>query len=198
MNRVDNHDPTMIAELNDLLQLDHDAVQAYDVAIANTENESWRETLRHFRADHERHIEELTNLVRANGGTPAQTSHLTTGLFKLALQQVGRAGGDRGILMAFEANERQVRDKYRRHAEQPHPPEVRAVLQRGAEDEERHYAWAIESLRQLGTGPADIGEQAKSALAQVQARAADLMEGTEREVREQVDRLSSEIERQRR
>jgi uncharacterized protein (TIGR02284 family) len=198
MNRVDDHDPTMIAELNDLLQLDYDAVQAYDVAIANTENEARRETLRRFRADHERHIEELTNLVRANGGTPAQTSHLTTGLFKLALQQVGRAGGDRGILMAFEANERQVRDKYRRHAVRPHPAEVKAVLERGAEDEERHYVWAIESLRQLGTGPADIGEQAKSALAQVQARAADLMEGTEREVREQVDRLSSEIERQRR
>jgi uncharacterized protein (TIGR02284 family) len=198
MSETESRDPTLLAELNDILQLDHDAVQAYEVAIENVENESWRETLRQFRADHERHIEDLSSLVRTHGGTPLQQSHLSTGLFKLALQQVGRAGGDRGILMAFEANERQVRDKYWRHAERPHPPEVKSVLRRGAEDEERHYSWAIESLRRIGTGPADIGEQAKSAFAQVQARAADLMEGTEREVREQVDRLGTEIDRQRR
>jgi uncharacterized protein (TIGR02284 family) len=180
---------TMVARLNDMLQLDHDAVQAYTVAIENLENQSHRETLKQFRADHQRHIEELANLIQANGGTPVHLSHLTTGLFKLAVQQVGRLGSDWGILIAFETNEQQVRDKYWRAVEQPYPLEVQAVLRRAAEDEERHYSWAIETLRRMGTGPGDVMEQARSILVQIQGRAADLLEGAERTVREQVDRL---------
>jgi uncharacterized protein (TIGR02284 family) len=177
----------LIAELNDLLKLDHDAVQGYTVAIDNLESESLRETLRQYRGDHERHITELTNLIQANGGTPAESSHLTTGLLKLAVQQVGRAGGDRGILLAFEMNERQVRDKYARCAEQPHPPQVQAVLRRNAADEERHHAWAVEELGRLGIDSESMLRQATDLLAQVQARAADLMEGAERTVEGSVE-----------
>jgi uncharacterized protein (TIGR02284 family) len=197
MNDTANRDPVLIAALNDLLQLDHDALQAYDVAIENLESESSRETLRQFRADHARHVAELTNLVRSNGGSPVHQPHLSTGLFKLAVQQIGRAGGDYGILLAFEANERQVRDKYWRHAERPHPPEVRDALRRNAEDEERHYSWAIETLRRMDPGSTQLGEQARHLVALAQARAADLFEGVERNVREQADRLGSEIERHR-
>jgi uncharacterized protein (TIGR02284 family) len=181
--------PNIIAELNDLLQLDHDAVQAYTVAIESLENDSFRETLRRFRADHERHITELTKLVQANGGSPAQTAHLSTGIFKLALQQVGRAAGDRGILLAFEANERQVRDKYWRSAEQPHPVAIQTVLRRNAEDEEHHYSWAIETLRRMGMGEDSTTRQVTEILEQVHARTADLLEGAERSVNEQVERL---------
>jgi rubrerythrin len=179
----------LVAELNDLLQLDHDATRAYTVAIENLENESYRAALRGFRADHDRHIAELGALIREHGGTPIQLSHLTTGLFKLAVQQAGRAGGDWGILLAFETNERQARDKYWRAAERPHSLEVQTVLRRAAEDEERHSSWAIETLRRMGTAPDDVLEQVRSVIAEVQGRAADVLEGAERSVREGVDRL---------
>jgi hypothetical protein len=45
-------------------------------------------------------------------------------------------------------NERQVRDKYRRSARAPHPADITWVLARGAEDESRHYAWALETLEE--------------------------------------------------
>src|SRR5690606_10560976 len=137
---------SLVAELNDLLQLDHDAVQAYGIAIEAVEDERLRETLIAFRGDHERHIDELTELIRAHGGIPIETAHIPTGMFKAAVQRAGAARGDRALMLAFKANERQVRDKYRRHADAPHPPEVRAVLARAAADEERHYAWALEVL----------------------------------------------------
>jgi uncharacterized protein (TIGR02284 family) len=177
----------LIADLNDLLRLDHDAIQAYGVAIENLENESFRQTLRQFRSDHERHVTELGRLIQTHGGTPASSAHLTTGLFKVTVQQVGRVGGDRGILLAFELNERQARDKYWRYVEQPHPPRVQAVLRRNATEEDRHYSWVIETLRRMGIGPDSMLEQATDVLAQVQARAADLLEGAERSIGEAVE-----------
>ncbi|MFS8641214.1 MAG: FAD-dependent oxidoreductase [Symbiobacteriaceae bacterium] len=131
---------SLVAELNDLLQLDHDAVQAYGIAIEAVEDERLRETLIAFRGDHERHIDELTELIRAHGGIPIETAHIPTGMFKAAVQRAGAARGDRALMLAFKANERQVRDKYRRHADAPHPPEVRAVLARAAADEEQRAA----------------------------------------------------------
>src|SRR5215210_8514839 len=41
----------LIAELNDLLQLDHDAVQAYALAISSLKDASYQNTLRRFRGD---------------------------------------------------------------------------------------------------------------------------------------------------
>ncbi len=87
----------LVADLNDLLQLDHDAVAAYDVAISKLEDRDHADQIAGFRRDHERHIRELTELIRAHGGVPIQTPHLPTGVFKLAMQGVGAAGGDPGL-----------------------------------------------------------------------------------------------------
>src|SRR5690606_8019590 len=148
--RETRSEANLIAELNDMLQLDHDAVQAYTIAIDNLENASYRETLVAFRGDHERHIEDLTRLIREHNGIPLELPHIPTGFFKRAVQRVGAMGGDKMILLAFKANERQVRDKYRRVAMMDHPPEVAEVLRRNAEDEQRHYLWALETLEDLG------------------------------------------------
>jgi rubrerythrin len=170
----------LVAELNDLLQLDHDAVQAYTLAIKGIENEQHRQTLIRFRGDHERHIQELTELIDSHGGIPIQLPHLPTGVFKLAVQAAGDAGGDREVLLAFKANERQVRDKYGRVAEGPHPPDVAEVLNRGAADEARHYAWASDVLERMGAGADTTIGRAEAAFETVHGRAADMIEGAER------------------
>jgi hypothetical protein len=43
----------LIADLTDLLQLEHDALPAYSVAIAGLRRPDLRETLEAYRADHE-------------------------------------------------------------------------------------------------------------------------------------------------
>src|SRR5919202_5819596 len=125
----------LVAQLTDLLQLDHDAVQAYTIAISRVRNTSFKQTLTTYRGDHERHIRELTELVRRHGGAPIELPHLPSGAFKLAVQAVGVLGGDRAILLAFKANERQVRDKYARAAERELPEDVVLVVNRAAHDE---------------------------------------------------------------
>ena len=172
-------DVTRIAMLNDLLQLDHDAVGAYGVAINATTDESRRETLRGFRADHERHIEEVTRLIQDRGGKPIQSPHLPTGVFKLAVQKAGTLGGETALLLAFKANERQGRDKYRRAAENSDDLEVADVLARASEDEIRHYDWAVRTLQELGVSPDSTAARVERVIEIGNARMADVMEGLE-------------------
>ncbi len=172
-------DVTRIAKLNDLLQLDHDAVGAYGIAIQATTDESRRETLREFRADHERHIEEITRLIQDRGGKPIQSPHVPTSIFKLAVQKAGSLGGETALLLAFKANERQTRDKYRRAAENGDDLEVTDVLARAADDEVRHYDWAVRTLLELGVSPDSATSRVERALEIGNARLVDVMEGFE-------------------
>ena len=173
---TDTLSPAVIAELNDLLQLDHDALQSYELAIHEVSHPAYRETLRRYRGDHERHVTELTELIRRHGGLPIELPH-PTGVAKLAKQAVGGVGDDRRVLLAFRANERQARDKYARAAEKAHewPADVQEVVRRAAADESRHYDWADTTLASLG---ADDGVRGRAARAMevVHARTADAVE----------------------
>ncbi len=175
-------DARLLAELNDLLQLDHDAVQAYTVAIENLASEQVRATVGLFRGDHERHIAELTRLIQSLGGTPLELPHIPTGFFKLALQKAAAAGSDRELLLAFKANEGQVRDKYRRAAAAAFPGEASLVVRRNAGDEERHYAWVMQALEALGAGADTAIGRVEAGVETVHGRTADAIEAGEREL----------------
>lgn len=186
MDTTNRDEAELIGQLEDLIQLDHDAVQAYGLALSALRSETLRATIEQFRADHERHITELTQLIHSRGATPIALMHLPSGAFKLALQGVGsvaaRLGsGDVAVLLAFKANERQVRDKYRRIAREPHPSDVTSVLARAADDEARHYAWVLEMLDDLGEGGESMAGRVERVVEVAHARMADTMENAERE-----------------
>jgi rubrerythrin len=181
MEQITDTEAALAAELNDLLKLDHDAIQAYTLAIRLLENPEYKRQLEEFRADHQRHIDELSQLIRSRDATPLELPHLPSGAFKLALQAIGGAGGDRAVLLAFKANERQDRDKYQPSARATHPADVTSVLARAADDEMRHYAWALETLEDLGVTPDSMTAKAERAFEVAHARTADVMEGAERQ-----------------
>jgi rubrerythrin/ElaB/YqjD/DUF883 family membrane-anchored ribosome-binding protein len=145
------HAPPATAEilegLNDLLQLDHDAVGAYEIAMEKLNDRDHADMIAGFRRDHERHIRELNELIAELGGTPRNQPH-ATGPFKLALQSLGGLAGDRGTLMAFRTNELQVRAKYDSYAARANawPTHIKRIVDACALDEERHYRWVSEVL----------------------------------------------------
>lgn len=143
--------------LNDLLQLDHDALAAYDIAISKLEDRDHASQITGFRRDHERHVRELNELVTRLGGTPVNHPH-ATGPFKTALQSLGGLAGDKGLLMAFRTNELQVRTKYDTYASRAMlwPPDVKRVIDGAALDEERHYAWVAGVLQRMGVGHGEV------------------------------------------
>ncbi|HVE80029.1 MAG TPA: DUF2383 domain-containing protein [Gemmatimonadaceae bacterium] len=171
--------PALVAELNDLLRLNHDALQAYALAISALESDTYRAAVEHFQSDHERHVGELARLVRQYGGTPAELPHASTGAFKLAVQGAGTLGGDRALLLAFKANERQSRDRYRQASRAEHPAAVAAVLSRHAVDEVRHYSWALATLDDVGAGADTVIGVVERAVEIGSARMADVAERTE-------------------
>ncbi len=174
-------DAALLAELNDLLQLDYDAVGAYTLAISALRDRNLRNTLIGFRQDHERHIAELVELIRERGGIPLRMPHFPTGIFKLLVQAAGSvggfAGGDRAVLLAFVANETQARDKYRRHANvADHPGEIAGILERAARDEETHHRWAWDALERLGMGRGSVPGRMVASFAFVHGSNADIIE----------------------
>lgn len=132
----------IVEDLNDLVQLDHDAIAAYTVTIEKLENEEWAAIVGQFKGDHERHVRELSAIVRRLGGRPAEKPHVTSpfkkGMVRLAV------GGDKMVLRAFRVNELQVRSKYDAYAHrEDYPAEVIDLLRQNAQDEHRHYDWVV-------------------------------------------------------
>lgn len=159
--------------LNDLLQLDHDAVGAYEIAMEKLQDRDHADMIAGFRRDHERHIRELNELIAELGGTPMNQPH-ATGPFKLALQSLGGLAGDRGALMAFRANELQVRAKYDAYAAKANawPTHIKRVIDGCALDEERHYRWVSDVLGKDENAALDRVDAARER-AEVHARPID-------------------------
>jgi hypothetical protein len=180
MENTQTADATLVAQLNDLLQLDHDAVAAYTVAIRELDSPRLKTELLAHLNDHERHIEELEGHLDRIGGIKVPVPHLS-GVFKLAVQSAVAAASDRTVLLAFKANEMQVRDKYgRAAAEADLPIDIRDTVRRAAADERRHYDWAVRSLEEMGAETGDRDVKATRAFAHAHGRSADAMEAAER------------------
>ena len=160
------HAPPATAEilegLNDLLQLDHDAVGAYQIAMEKLHDRDHADQIAGFRRDHERHIRELNELIAELGGTPKNHPH-ATGPFKLALQSLSALAGDRVALMAFRANELQVRAKYDSYAAKANhwPTHIKRVVDACALDEERHFRWVSEVLGKDENAALDAVDKAR-------------------------------------
>jgi len=179
----------LLALLNDLLALDDHAIQACSIAIGRIGPAGYREVLAGFRGDHERHVDQLTQLVQSRGRVAVQMPHLPTGVFKAAMQALSTLGDDRAVLLAFKTNEGQVRDRYRRAANQPLDPAVGAVISAAARDEERHYAWVEQVLEKMGMQEGTLLHTAQHATEKVQGRVIDAVESAGRNVAEVAERI---------
>lgn len=127
--------------LNDLIHLDIDAVRAYGQAIDNIKDTSARDMLVGFRGDHERHVNDLSAMVRNYGGEPAERPDLK-GVLLEGMTAIRSAMGEVPALRAMRDNERLTNRRYAKALETPGlPDEVRSLIAANREDERRHLAW---------------------------------------------------------
>lgn len=132
---------TLPGLVESLLLLEHDAIAAYDQTIERLQEPARKRKVAEFRADHERHIHELTVLARAVGAT-AHTEgdakeYLTTGKIALASMM-----GDSAILTAMRTNEEDTVTAYDRAARHTEATtDARAMFERAHADELRHREW---------------------------------------------------------
>ena len=128
--------------LKNLVELDYDAVEAYEAAINRLENQKYKNQLLEFKKDHERHIKEVSDLLQKHNeeaptGPSIGKQWLTKG--KVVLAEIA---GDNAILKAMLSNEEDTNLAYKRLNERVDKWEDSVqILEKGLEDEIRHKKW---------------------------------------------------------
>ncbi|MCD6038634.1 MAG: hypothetical protein K0S27_34 [Gammaproteobacteria bacterium] len=132
--------------LQELLELDYDAIEAYEAAINRIEDSNFKSKLSDFKIDHQRHVTEISALLRSRNADvprgPDIKQWLTKG--KVAL---GGMIGDNAILTAMLTNEEDTNTAYERMINHPEMwKEAAPILESGLLDEKRHKSW-LESVK---------------------------------------------------
>ncbi len=138
----------IVADLNELIELDFDAIAAYQTSIERMETVTYKGKLTEFLGDHERHINDLSELVRKEGGTPATSGDAKKMLTKGKVVLADMAG-DEAILKAMKSNEEQTNSKYEKAVDKGYADHIQTVLQKGLADERRHKSWLETTLDRL-------------------------------------------------
>ncbi len=126
--------------LNDLIVLDLDAIEAYEAAIARVSMVD-REHLTRFMEDHQRHVRDLSALVRGFGVEPRSEADYKSILTKGKVVIAGLFD-DESVLRAMKSNEDDTNQAYERATQQRGLPEhILAVLRTNLSDERRHRDW---------------------------------------------------------
>lgn len=139
------HEP--LALLTHLIEMDFDAIEAYDAAIARLEDTDLHEVLMEFHQDHQRHVRDLASLVHRLGGVPAQHPDMKN-LLTRGRVVVARLAGDRAVLGAMKLNEEDTNLAYERASGRVEfSDDIHDLLATALEDERRHRAWFDARLR---------------------------------------------------
>jgi competence protein ComEA len=133
----------LVEALTSLAELDSEAVAAYTVAIESLEDEEMADKLTEFRGDHQRHVEELNELLERCGGEAVEDKDPEESLLA-HLADTAAALGDRGVVLAMISNEQLTNGSYEAALELPCDDEVRSVIERNYADEQRHLRWLLE------------------------------------------------------
>jgi rubrerythrin len=134
------------ALLLSLIELDLEAVEAYEAAIAGVHDAAIRRALSECKADHLRHADVLRPVIESSGRrappTPEVRRALTGGK-----GVISGLFGATAILTAMDANEDDTNRAYEHACDSATvPPRVRALLRAALSDERRHRAYIAQTL----------------------------------------------------
>jgi uncharacterized protein (TIGR02284 family) len=136
----------IIEVLNDLIQLDIDAVNAYEQAIKRIDVPQVGADLEQFKADHERHIDDLSEAVRELGGEPPDRSPDLKGFLLEGFTALRSVTGTEGALKAMRTNEKATNARYDDALREELPADIEALVRQNREDERRHLEYIERAL----------------------------------------------------
>jgi rubrerythrin len=125
--------------LNKLLQLDVDAACTYREALAHVDESTVRHDLETFLSDHERHVRELSGVIRDLGGVPLVPHRDFKGAVLEGMTKL-RSRGTLGALRAMRMNERLTNRTYNKALDKFMPPIGQVIVMENLNDERRHLA----------------------------------------------------------
>jgi rubrerythrin len=138
---------TLVAMLVGLAQMDSEAAFAYETAAELAELSEVRSRLLEFAQDHRRHVAELGQAIREIGGEPtAAAPPPDTSVFGVLTSALGMVG-PRALLMGLIGNEEFTNSAYDTALELISDPDLRRLIERNFEDEQRHITWLATQAR---------------------------------------------------
>ncbi|HXH55402.1 MAG TPA: DUF2383 domain-containing protein [Gammaproteobacteria bacterium] len=141
---------TIESIMNDLIQLDVDASHAYGQAIKEIKEKDIQQQLIDFQGDHERHIKELSNLLKALGGKPIEPTRDFKGFVIEGMTALQSLMGTKGALKAMLTNEKITNKKYADALDHNgFTQEARQLIQNNFNDEKRHLEYIKQKLDEL-------------------------------------------------
>jgi uncharacterized protein (TIGR02284 family) len=144
----------LIEQLNSLIALDFDAIEAYEAAIVRLNDAKDKVQVTRFVGDHHRHLMDLVPLVREFGGEPTTKADFKRVLTNGKVVLTGMAA-ERAVLGAMKSNEATTTRTYRNAIDDDDSPaRMRAILERNFADEQRHLAWIEQRLAFASGAPA--------------------------------------------
>jgi uncharacterized protein (TIGR02284 family) len=140
---------SFIAALKELLELDYDAVEAYNTAIDKVKHREFKKKMIEFRNDHQKNTKELTQLIRNLGDKPPKgpgaKQYLTKGKVYVATLI-----GDKLILNAMRDNEEDTNAAYERvYNHKSKITQAEEVLSRLLNKDSKHLEWFDNTLKDM-------------------------------------------------
>lgn len=129
-----------------LAELDIAAAKAYEEAITHLKSQDYKQALQKFKEDHERHVRELSDLLRELGEKPPASGGVKE-LFTQGKVVFANLLSDEAILRAMNSNEDDTNTAYERmSSHKGKTDKAEAILKQGLEDERKHRTWIETTL----------------------------------------------------
>lgn len=135
-----------IKALQDLLELEYDSLEAYTAAIDRLENESYKNKLANFKSDHERHIREITQIlknhdIKVKSGPSGKQILLIGGI------AISSLISDKAILKAMLNAEEDTVTAYERMSKHDDiASDTVETIKAGLHDEKSHRDWIKQAI----------------------------------------------------
>mgnify|MGYP000635563959 CR=1 FL=1 len=132
--------------LNNLVQLDIDAIQAYDQAIQHIKETEIKQKLIEFQHDHQRHVFELSKEIKELGGIPPKDTDIKGFFLESFTALRGLLGGTSAALKAMRSNEELTNKTYKEALDQSLPLNIKSLIEKNYLDERKHLAYIDHKL----------------------------------------------------
>jgi uncharacterized protein (TIGR02284 family) len=138
----------LVKHIVSLVQLDIDAIHAYQEAIKKIDIQDVRDKLVRFQRDHEAHVKDLSPLITQYGGQVPEYKLDLKGHLIQGFTALRSSTGTEGALKAMKGNEQLTNSAYEKALTYELPQNVRIIVEKNREDERRHLAYIENVLNQ--------------------------------------------------
>lgn len=143
----------LIAALSNLVQLDIDAVHAYNQAIKEIDDSIIKDRLLKFQEDHRKHIDVLSQQITDLGGQPPEQSKDFKGYVIEAFAAIRSFTGMKGALKGIKTTEEITYRHYSELVSQETPSEIKEVLRTYFSEEKVHLDYIASNLQAMASEP---------------------------------------------